>query len=85
MSAKMRHWYSNEWYSEERNNISTKSATQEELQKIAEKIRKGCKVEEITDNGFEICTIYTNEAVGVKYWVHDSFGWISTIDEARFY
>ena len=79
MTTRMNHYYSNEWcYSEY-------ARTQEQLQEIAGKIRKSCKVTEIVDNGFDICTIYENENLGLKFWVKDNFGHIDEIDEAREY
>ena len=82
-SATMRHFYSNEWCRDD------KARTQEELQAIAQKIRRGCKVEERDNfNGGEFgtytCTIYINENLGLRYWVKDEFGWITEIDEARY-
>lgn len=76
---KMNHWYSNEFCHD------SHGRTQEELQNIAGMIRKGCKVSEITDFGDYVCTIYVNENLGLRYWVKDSFGTISEIDEARSY
>lgn len=79
MTARMNHYYSNEWCNDSR------ARSQEELQNIAKQIRQNCKVEEIEDNTWGVCTIYTNEALGLKYWVKDQFGHISEIDEARYY
>lgn len=79
MTTRMNHYYSNEWCHDEH------ARTQEQLQEIAGKIRKSCKVTEIVDNGFDICTIYENENLGLKFWVKDNFGWISEIDEGREY
>lgn len=79
MSYRMDHWYSDEWCRDHH------ARTQEQLQEIAGKIRKSCKVTEIVDNGFNICTVYENKNLGVKYWIKDSFGHISEIDEARAY
>lgn len=84
MALRMRHWYSEEWYTPNNEQTSTKSATQEELRRIAEMIKEGCDLEEVCENGdFMVCTIYSNKYIGVRYWVHDTCGWISTIDEAR--
>lgn len=79
MSARMNHWYSDEWCRDE------KATTQDKLQNIAKAIRANSKVAEIANAGENgrTCTIYENEALGLKYWVHDTFGHISTIDEAR--
>lgn len=52
---------------------------------MAGKIRKSCKVTQICDNGSSIVTIYENENLGLKYWIHDSFGNISEIIEGRSY
>ena len=79
MATTLRQWYSNEWCKDEH------ATTQEELQNIAAKIRKNCKVAEIHADGFNSCTIYTNEALGLKYWVKDDFGHIEEIDEARYH
>lgn len=78
-AIRMDHWYSNEWCRDEH------GRTQEQLQEIAGKIRRNCKVENIVDNGHSICTIYVNDNLGIRYWVKDSFGTISEIDEARQY
>ena len=79
MTARMNHFYSNEWCKGEH------ARTQEELQNIAKQIRQNCKAEKIDDNTWGVCTIYTNESLGLKYWVKDQFGHISEIDEARYY
>lgn len=76
---KMNHWYSNEWCHDEH------GRTQEQLQEIAGKIRRGCEAKEITDYGTYVCTIYENENLGLRYWVKDFFGIVSEIDEARQY
>lgn len=82
-SATIRHFYSDEWCRDE------KARTQEQLQKIAAQIRRGCKVEERDSHdgdmfGTYTCTIYINENLGLRYWVKDEFGWITEIDEARY-
>ena len=83
-SVRMNHWYSDEWCTDNR------ARSQEELQQIAAEIRKHCDVKEIapvacqSDSAW-ICTILTNEALGLKYWIKDRFGYISEIDEARSY
>ena len=79
MSAKMTHYYSDEWCTDNH------KRSQDELQKIAAQIRKGCKVDEICEMGSYFCTIYQNENLGLRYWVKDTFGWISEIDEERAY
>lgn len=78
-AVKMNHYYSNEWCRDQH------ARTQEELQKIAKQIRENCECSEIKDMGDYTCTIYVNENLGLKYWIHDDFGHISTIDEAREY
>lgn len=80
----MNHWYSDEWCTDGR------ARSQEQLQEIAAQIRKHCKVEQIApvlgqSDTANICTIYVNEGLGIKYWVKDTFGHISEIDEARSY
>ncbi len=77
MGKKLRHWYSDEWCKD------GNATTQEQLQNIAAKIKKGCKITEVHTEGFNACTIYENEALGLKYWVKDDFGHIEEIDEAR--
>lgn len=77
MGMLMNHWYSDEWCKDNH------ARNQEQLQEIASKIRIGCKVNEIKDCGYYVCTIYKNESLGLKYWVKDTFGHISEIDEAR--
>ena len=72
-------FYSDEWCKDEH------ARTQEQLQEIAGKIRKNCKVKKIIDNGHSIVTEYINENLGIEYWVHDSFGHISEIIEGRRY
>lgn len=79
MSAKMTHYYSNEFCSDKR------ARTQEQLLDIVAKIRKGCKIEQICEGSDYVCTIYTNKAIGLRYWVQDTFGHINSIDEAREY
>lgn len=79
---KLRHFYSDTFCTDDR------ARNQEQLQEIADKIRKNCKVKEIQYSCVierYTCTIYENEAVGVKYWVKDEFGFITEIDEARSY
>ena len=76
---KLRHFYSDTFCTDDR------ARNQEQLQEIADKIRKGCKVKEIHNSERYTCTIYENEAVGVKYWVKDEFGFITEIDEVRSY
>lgn len=83
-SVRMNHYYSNEWCRDEH------ARTQEQLQEIARQIRENCKVEEIAQTACcneagNVCTIYTNKNLGLKYWVKDTFGHISEIDEAREY
>ena len=65
--------------------LGKEATTQEKLQEIAGKIGKNCKIKEIVDNGHSIVTIYENEALSIRYWIHDSFGHISEITEARFF
>ena len=81
MSLQLRHFYSNEWCKDQN------ATDQETLQKIAAQIRANCKVDEICepDSLGSICTVYRNEALGLKYWVKDTFGHISEIDEARYF
>lgn len=78
-TMKMKTWYSDEWCNDDR------AASQEELQKIAKQIRENCKCIEICEanSSGTVCTIYINEALGIKYWVKDNFGHISEIIEAR--
>lgn len=81
MSSYMNHWYSNEWCHDEH------ECSQDELQAIAKMIRQGCKVKKI-ERGMcaytpFVCTIYENKNLGLTYWVKDSFGTISEIDEER--
>ncbi len=78
-SARMEHFYSDEWCRDER------ARTQDELQSIAKQIREHCETKEIKVMETYTCTIYTNEALGLKYWIKDKFGHISEIDEARYY
>ena len=79
MAIRVNHYYSNEWCNDNH------SRTQDELQEIAKQIRENCKVAEIGENGFSNYTIYTNENLGLKYWIKDRFGHIDEIDEARYY
>lgn len=79
MTTKMNHYYSNDWCKDER------ARTQEELQNIASLIRKTCKTQDIQISDDYVCTTYTNEALGIRYWIKDTFGTISEIDEARNY
>lgn len=76
---KVKHYYSDEWCTND------SARTQEELQNIAKQIRANCTVKEISDMGDYFCTIYENENLGLKYWIHDSFGHISEITEGRLY
>lgn len=76
---RLNHYYSDEWCKDEH------ARTQEQLQEIARKIRIGCKVTKIVDCGGYVCTIYENENLGIRYWIKDTFGHISEIDEARQY
>ena len=78
-SSRITHWYTDEWCT------GKEATTQEKLQEIAGKIGKNCKIKEIVDNGHSIVTIYENEALSIRYWIHDSFGQISEITEARFF
>ena len=65
---------------------SERATTQERLQEIAGLIRESCKVERIDRNNDEhTCTIYRNDNLGLRYWVHDTFGKISEIIEGREY
>ncbi len=82
MAIKMNHYYSNEWCTNQY------ARSQEELQSIASMIRQNCKVQSIDDvitSEDYICTVYTNDALGIRYWIKDKFGHISEIDEARSY
>lgn len=72
-------WQSDEWCK------TNHAATQEKLQEIAGMISKNCKVKEIVDNGYGICTIYENDALNIRYWVKDRFGHISEIIEGRYH
>lgn len=83
-AVRMNHYYSDEWCRDNH------ARTQEELQSIAGQIRKHCKVQSISmvagqHNDANICTIYVNENLGLRYWVKDEFGHISEIDEERSY
>lgn len=83
-SARMNHYYSDEWCKDNH------ARTQDELQSIAKQIREHCEVEEIIktrgqNDDSHICTTYTNEALGLKYWIKDTFGHISEITEARYF
>ena len=77
--VRMNHYYSDEWCKDKF------ARSQEELQKIAKAIRENCEVESIEDFQRYVCTIYVNNNIGVKYWIKDTFGHISEIDEARSY
>lgn len=77
---RMKHYESDEWSRNEE-----KATTQERLQEIAAQIRKGCKVTKINDMGNYYCTEFENENLGIRYWIHDSFGTISEIIEGRYY
>lgn len=75
--CRIREWQSDEWCT------NKNATTQEKLQEITGKISKNCKATEIVDNGDEICTIYENDALNIRYYVKDSFGHISEIIESR--
>ena len=75
--AVMNHFYSNEWCRDHH------ARTQEELQQIARQIRTNCTCKETKNMGDYNCTIYINENLGLRYWIKDSFGHISEIDEER--
>lgn len=77
--CRITHWYSDEWCTDHQ------ATTQEKLQDIAAQISKNCKAKNIVDNGFGICTTYENEALSIRYWVHDRFGHISEITEGRWF
>ena len=76
---KLSHWYSDEFCHDDN------ATSQEQLQEIARLIREGCKCVEIKGKGGNVVTIYENENLGLKYWVKDTFGHITEIDEARKY
>lgn len=76
---KINHYYSNEWCKDEH------ARTQEELQEIAKQIRSNCKCESIENMDGYVCTIYKNDNLGLKFWIKDTFGKISEIDEGRAY
>ena len=82
----MKHYYSNEFFKNDELHTGTIEMTQEQLQAAAKAIRENCKVKEMQSrpatDGFA-CTVYENENLGVTYWIKDSFGHISEIDEAR--
>ncbi len=79
-SCKIREWQSDEW------SMGKNAATQEKLQEIAGMISKNCTVKEMTDIGNdEICTIYENDALNIRYYVKDTFGHISEIIESRWH
>ena len=77
--TKMNNYYSDEWCRDNH------ARSQAELQEIARQIRLGCDVKEISEMDGYVCTIYTNENLGLRYWVKDTFGHISEINEAREY
>ena len=79
MSCKVREMISNSYDS------SDMARSQEELQAIAGKIRKGCRVAEIDMSDDHGCIIYKNENLGLTYWVHDECGTITSIRERREY
>lgn len=79
-AVQLNQYYSNEWCNDEK-----KARSQEELQRIAKSIRDNCEVVEIIDMGDYFCTVFRNNNLGLRYWIHDSFGHISTIDEERSY
>ena len=83
MSITMQHFNSNEWFKNQPELTSHHAMNQEDLQTIAKKIRENCKVQEILNNGSSVCTIYANENLGIRYWIHDYFGHISEIIEGR--
>lgn len=78
-TAKMQNYYSDEWCNDE------KARTQDELQEIAGKIRHNCDVSEIHTMDGYTCTIYINKNLGLRFWIKDTFGHISEINEERRY
>ena len=80
ISVKVQHYNSDDWCKDKH------ARTQEQLVEIAGKIRKTCRVEDICDPGdYGTCTVYVNEALGIRYWVRDDFGHIEEIVEGRYY
>ena len=80
--VKARHYYSDEWCKD------SNARTQEQLQKIAKRISDNCTLAKIITNAgdnYDACTEYVNEALGLRYWIHDTFGHITAIDETRSY
>ena len=80
--AKITNWYSNEWCKDNH------ARSQEELQKMAKAIRTSCKCMKIVNHNNDdghACTVYVNENLGIRYWIHDDFGKIETITEERNY
>ena len=80
----MKHYYSDKWCN------TSEARTQEQLQQIAKQIREVCTVVQIHDQpkmygDGKACTEYQNENLGIRYWIHDNFGHISDITEARSY
>lgn len=80
----MKHYYSDKWCN------TSEARTQEQLQQIAKQIREVCAVVQIHDQSKmygdgKACTEYQNEILGIRYWIHDTFGYISDITEARSY
>lgn len=80
----MKHYYSDKWCN------TSEARTQEQLQQIAKQIRENCTVVQIHDQSKmygdgKACTEYQNENLGIRYWIHDNFGHISDITEARSY
>lgn len=73
-------FYSDDWCREE-----DKARTQDELQEMAKKIRIGCNKTKISYMDGYVCTEYSNDNLGLSYWVHDEFGHISQIIEGRKY
>ena len=84
MTTYFTHYYNSEWWTDDELHTSTHGKTTAELFLIAEQIRKNCEVVECqtSASGFT-CTKYENKALGVRYWVKDTFCHISEIDEAR--
>lgn len=80
----VKHYYSDKWCN------TSEARTQEQLQQIAKQIREVCTVVQIHDQSKmygdgKACTEYQNESLGIRYWIHDTFGCISDITEARSY
>ena len=84
-SCQITEWRSDEWCVVDPCRKNIKATSQEKLQEIASKISRNCKVADIKDNGHNICTIYENNSLNIRYWVKDSFGHISEIIEARYF